>query len=57
MTPAVVAAMAMTVMIRLMTVAPAADLVIPRKICMNGKLVGVASSVSSMPVEKGSMMQ
>ena len=56
-TPAAVAAMAIRVMIRLMTVAPALDLVASRKIYMKGKPVGVASNVSKVPVEKSSMMQ
>ena len=55
--PATVAATAVRVMMRLITVAPAADLVASRKICMNGKPVGVERRTSKPPVEKSNMMQ
>ena len=48
--PATVAAMAMTFTITLIAVAPAGDRVTSKKICMNGKPVGVASKVSRGPV-------
>lgn len=57
---AAVAAIAMSVIIRESTVAPAADVVVSRNICINGNPVGVESNASKgpdRPVQKRSITQ